>query len=325
MDQLLNNRRILSRRNFGFLTTSLGLSLVTGGCADGRQNKVKTTSETIRGNLVFDNEYAPFKGLETNAGGRLGALVINTQTLEYVGYRKDERFAMCSTFKFALAGLILKGIDEGKFNANQEIPIVNNGHSIYSDLVRANITSGKMRIIDLAQEIQITSDNIAANALLSFIGGPQAFTSQMRAIGDGVTRLDDEEPAMNFVSLTEQRNTTSPFAYAQTMKKLVLDGVLSEQSSEMLIAWLRNTRTGRKRIRASLPDEWNAGDKTGTVNWAPLPNKVNDIAICWPPNKAPHIIAGFYEAPGYFEETRDQDQKVLADVGKIALDWIMRS
>lgn len=325
MDDSFNKERNFSRRNFGFFASSLGLSLAFGGCAESRENAIHKTNGGTATTLTQDNEFTLFKDLETNVGGRLGALVLNTQTGEFIGHRKDERFAMCSTFKFALAGMILRGIDEGRFNPNTEVPIVNNGLSFYSDKVRESMASGKMKIIDLAQEAQITSDNVAANALITFIGGPSAFTAEMRALGDTVTRLDDDEPAMNLVSLRDERNSTSPFAYAKTMKKYLLDGALSATAAQTLIGWMRDTRTGRKRIRASLPADWNAGDKTGTVNYAPLPNKVNDICICWPPNKPPHIIAGFYEAPEFFEDTRDQDQKVLADVGKIALDWIMRN
>ena len=325
MSKLFDENLFFSRRAFATMATSLGLSMALSGCAESATKIVQKTKETKSANLIQDDDFVAFNALETTAGGRLGALVINTGTGEYIGHRKDERFAMCSTFKFALAGLILRGIDAGRFDPNTEVPIVRGDLSIYSDKVRANMASGKMKIIELAGEAQITSDNIAANALIAFIGGPDAFTAQMKALGDAITRIDHNEPEMNRVVSGDVRNSTSPFAYSKTMQKFLLDGALSANSAQTLIGWMRETQTGRKRIRASLPADWNAGDKTGTGIWAPIPNKVNDICICWPPNKPPHIIAGFYEAPGFFEDTRDQDQKVLADVGKIALDWIMRN
>lgn len=325
MDKLLEEKNFYSRRGFATMASTLGISLALGGCAESSAKIVQKTVETKSADIIQDDDFAQFKALETSAGGRLGALVLNTGTGEYIGHRKNEHFALCSTFKFALAGMILRGVDAGRFDPNTEVPIVRGELNIYSDKVRSNIPRGKMKIIELAQEAQITSDNIAANALIAFIGGPSAFTAEMRELGDVVTRIDDNEPAMNRVVLGDERNSTSPFAYAKTMQKYLLDGALSANSAQTLIGWMRDTQTGRKRIRASLPADWNAGDKTGTGNWEPLPNKLNDICICWPPNKPPHIIASFYEAPGFFEDTRDQDQKVLADVGKIALDWIMRN
>jgi beta-lactamase class A len=46
-------------------------------------------------------------------------------------------------------------------------------------------------------------------------------------------------------------------------------------------------QTGLQRIRAGLPSTWKAGDKTGTgANGA-----VNDVAIAWPPERAPLLLA----------------------------------
>jgi hypothetical protein len=46
---------------------------------------------------------AAFAQLEETNGGRLGIAVPDTATAERSGYRADERFPMCSTFKFLLA------------------------------------------------------------------------------------------------------------------------------------------------------------------------------------------------------------------------------
>jgi beta-lactamase class A len=49
--------------------------------------------------------------LEENNGGRLGVAVLDTSTGERSGYRADERFPMCSTFKFLLASAFLQRVD----------------------------------------------------------------------------------------------------------------------------------------------------------------------------------------------------------------------
>jgi len=54
--------------------------------------------------------------------------------------------------------------------------------------------------------------------------------------------------------------------------------VLSTQSRLQLIAWLRQSTTGLRRLRAGLPTDWKVGDKTGTgANGA-----TNDVMIAWP-------------------------------------------
>jgi beta-lactamase class A len=45
--------------------------------------------------------------------------------------------------------------------------------------------------------------------------------------------------------------------------------------------------TGAKRLRAGLPPTWRIGDKTGTGD----NGAVGDIAIAWPQNRPPILIA----------------------------------
>jgi beta-lactamase class A len=50
---------------------------------------------------------------------------------------------------------------------------------------------------------------------------------------------------------------------------------------------MRACTTGTARLRAGLPADWRAGDKTGTGTRG----AANDVAIVWPPRRAPWIVA----------------------------------
>ena len=50
---------------------------------------------------------AEFAALEEAAGGRLGVKAYNAADGMQIGFRADERFPMCSTFKIMLVGAIL--------------------------------------------------------------------------------------------------------------------------------------------------------------------------------------------------------------------------
>ena len=109
----------------------------------------------------------------------------------------------------------------------------------------------------------------------------------MPTLGDSVTRLDRIEAELNTNLPGDLRDMTSPRAMVGSMEQVLIGSVLSESSRTKLIEWLVNSRTGLQRIRAGLPADWKAGDKTGTgANGA-----VNDIAIVWPPNRGPILIA----------------------------------
>jgi beta-lactamase class A len=47
--------------------------------------------------------------------------------------------------------------------------------------------------------------------------------------------------------------------------------------------WLRRNTTGAALIRAGVPKGWMVGDKTGAGEYGTR----NDIAVLWPPRKAP--------------------------------------
>jgi beta-lactamase class A len=47
------------------------------------------------------------------------------------------------------------------------------------------------------------------------------------------------------------------------------------------------SKTGETRLRAGFPKDWRVGDKTGVGERG----TTNDVAVVWPPNRGPIIIA----------------------------------
>jgi beta-lactamase class A len=267
-------------------------------------------------------ELPALAALERKVGGRLGVALLDTGSGQLVGYRLDERFGMCSTFKMPLAATILREVDQGRMRHDQWVAYGPADKVAHAPITEQHLKRGGMTLIALAEAAQTTSDNVAANVLLKLIGGPAGFTSILRSTGDTITRLDRYEPHMNHVKGQDARDTTTPAAIARTTERLLTSDWLSSASRELLIGWMVATTTGELRIRAGLPNNWRSGDKTGT-GWAPqMPNKYNDVAITWPPGKAPLVISAFYEtARPYKGGMRDEDQAVLAEVGRIAAAW----
>ncbi len=272
----------------------------------------------------FESELA---ALEKQSGGRLGAFILDTSNGESFGYRENERFGMCSTFKLALAGIMLRESEAGRIDFDQWLEFTPEDATLLWPDTRSKLVNGGMTIREMARTTQITSDNGCANALLRLIYGPAGFTAKVRELGDSITRLDRYEPTMNLVLPGDQRDTTSPRAMAEMMQRLLLGNALNDANKALLISWMEETKTGLKRIRAGLPSNWRVGDKTGTGIADPdkgMVNKYNDIAIAWPTGKAPLIITTYLDGPGHFENMRDEDQAILASIGKIGARWISR-
>jgi beta-lactamase class A len=257
-----------------------------------------------------------FAEIERRVGGRLGVAVFDMATRRMNGHRLDERFGMCSTFKLPLAAVVLAAIDAGRLQADQWVPYNETDMVFFAPVTKANLAKGGMTVTALAEATQKTSDNVAANLLLKLLGGPAGFTAALRDLGDRTTRLDRFEPSMNLVKPGDIRDTTTPRAMARLINEILTSRALMPQSRNLLLRWMVDTRTGLKRLRAGVPADWVAGDKTGTADADGMPNKVNDVAVFWPPRRAPIIVACYYEAPGTFNGTRPEDEAVHADVGR---------
>jgi beta-lactamase class A len=262
--------------------------------------------------------------LEKQSGGRLGVFILDTSTGNSFGHRHDERFGMCSTFKLALAAIILREAEAGSINLDQWQAFSSDDARLLWPDTRFRLVNGGMTIREMARFAQVTSDNGCANALLRLIGGPAGFSAKLRDLGDEVTRLDRFEPELNLVPPAEQRDTTTPRAMAMLMQQLLLGDTMNVENTAILVGWMQQTQVGLKRIRAGLPADWRAGDKPGTAITGPdsgVVNKCNDVAIFWPPNRAPIIVTAYLDGPGYFANTRDEDQAILAGVGRAAASW----
>ena len=109
----------------------------------------------------------------------------------------------------------------------------------------------------------------------------------------------------------DPRDTTTPVAMLETLHKIVLGAALSVASRDQLIAWLVANRTGDKRLRAGVPTAWRVGDKTGSG----ASNVANDVAVIWPPGRAPIIVTAYYAESRASDEERDA---VLSEVGRLA-------
>ncbi len=241
-----------------------------------------------------------------------------------MGQRLDERFAMCSTFKLALAAMVLREADAGRLSLDERIVYTKADLQSYAPITSQHLADGHMTVVALAEAAQTTSDNTAANLLLRRLGGPARFTASVRQAGDAVTRLDRFEPTLNLVVPGDDRDTTTPRAMATLVAKYLTTDYLSAASRERLIGWMVATTTGQKRIRAGFPADWRAGDKTGTAQADEMTDKVNDIAIAFPPGRAPLVVTAYFDSVRKTGATQPGDEAALAAAGRVAAAWIAR-
>lgn len=229
-----------------------------------------------------------WRALEAASGGRLGIAVLQADG-RIEGHRLDERFPMCSTFKWMAAAHVLQRVDQGVERLDRRIAYGPEKLSAYSPITKDHVGAG-MTLGELCQATVSHSDNAAGNLILETYGGPEGFTRFARGIGDTVTRLDRWEPALNEAKPGDPRDTTSPRAMAKSMQAAVFGSILSPASRERLAGWLEGTVTNRTRLRADLPPGWRMGSKTGAGDRG----TTNDVGIFWPPGGRPPFVVAAY-------------------------------
>lgn len=248
--------------------------------------------------------------IERGVGGRLGACAIDTADGAILAYRADERFAMCSTFKWVLAGAVLERIDAGELSSEQYLTYGAADLLSYAPITRAHLAEGRMTVEALCRAAVDSSDNTAANLLLSQVGGPAAVTAFFRALGDSISRLDRTEPSLNTNLVGDERDTSTPRAMAGSLCALLEPRVLTASSRDRLIGWLLESRTGADRLPAGLPAGWRIAHKTGTGERG----ATNDVGIVFPPRRAPIALAVFASGSSASLERRERAHASVAAV-----------
>ena len=251
--------------------------------------------------------------IEKETGGRLGVALIDSKGALLLGFNRDDRFAMCSTFKAPLAAAVLMGAESGKFGLDGQVAFSKTDLQDYAPVVKANMKRGRMSMAELAEAAVEVSDNSAANLLLPFVGGPEGLTAFMRSHGDAVSRLDRNEPDLNENAEGDVRDTTSPAAMAGLMARLIFQD-MQPDSTKRLREWLNGSSTGDRRIKAGLPEGWTSGGKTGSCGTA-----FNDVALVKAPSGEEYVLAIFLDRPTVDAKAADS---AIAQAARAALGLI---
>jgi beta-lactamase class A len=286
---------MINRRHFTSLT-ALALSSCTIAAAPAKARDA--LPEPIAARL---------RAIERGGGGQLGVHIFDTATGAEFGHRADERFLMCSTFKLLAAACVLKRAELGQESLARRIVVKKSDLLPHSPVTAKRVGGTGMTLAELCHATITTSDNAAGNLILAADGGPAAVTAFVRTLGDAVTRLDRYEPALN--DHDGDLDTTSPRAMVHSLRQLLLGDALSPASRDQLQQWMRATVTGGARLKAGLPAGWEIGDKTGTGD-----DTSADIAVVWPPGRAPLLVAAYLSRSAASSAVRDA---ALAQVGAL--------
>ncbi|MDM5239296.1 class A beta-lactamase Bla1 [Bacillus cereus] len=304
---VLKNKKMLK---LGMCVGILGLSITSLAAFTGGSLQVEAKEKP--GQVKHKNHatYQAFSQLEKKFDARLGVYAIDTGTNRTIAYRPNERFAFASTYKALATGVLLQQNSIDKLN--EVITYTKDDLVEYSPVTEKHVDTG-MTLGEIAEAAVRSSDNTAGNILFHKIGGPKGYEKALRQMGDRVTMSERFETELNEAIPGDIRDTSTAKAIATNLNAFTVGNALPDHKRKVLTEWMKGNATGDKLIRAGVPTDWVVGDKSGAGSYGTR----NDIAIVWPPNRAPIIIAILSNKD---EKEATYDNQLIAEAAEVIVN-----
>ena len=261
-----------------------------------------------------------------------------------------ERFPMASTYKIAIAGAILAGVDAGRLQLSQMVT-VEPRHLVPSEVIAERfVHPGIALSLHNLLELMLTeSDNTATDVLMELAGGPAAVTAWVRSQDVADLRVDRDTnqvirqflglpTAPNSESLAQLlaarpeleaasghpnaafdrdvRDTATPVAMGTLLTRIFSGKALSAAGTEVITGIMARCRTGANRLKGRLPPTDRVAHKTGTIG-----GTVNDVGVITLPGAAGQVvIAVFIKQSDVPMAVREQ---VIADIARSVRDFYL--
>lgn len=178
----------------------------------------------------------------------LGIAAYDLKSNSSVCINCEAAFPMASTVKIAVAAAYLSQVDFGRRTLEDRI--------------------GSQTASDLMQAMLIHSDNIATDRLIRNLGGPDEIHGWLKFHGLKGIRVDRTIAQLLSAKrdLWDVRDSSTPMAMIELLKKLETGNVLKPASHAYLLNLMGRCMTGKNRIRGLLPTSVRVENKTGTLN-----------------------------------------------------------
>ncbi|WP_230790217.1 class A beta-lactamase [Aurantimonas coralicida] len=285
---------VLSRVAAGLF---LGVCMVSASLAQSPADMLSTTVAQV----------------EERLGGRVGLSLIETGSERSWTYRQDERFLMNSTVKVPICAAVLAHRDAGELSLTDTLRVTQDNVLSYAPVTEKEVGTD-MSLADLCLAALDLSDNTASNMLVDHLGGPQTVTEFLRSKGDEVSRLDRREPELNDFLPGDPRDTTTPSAMTETLRRLLLGDALSPRSRKQLVEWMSIGGVTGNLLRADAPGGWIILDKSGSGS-----HTRNIIAVVIPEGGAPWVVTIFISDVDADFDTRNA---ALQEIGSAVMSVI---
>ncbi|MEJ7643312.1 MAG: class A beta-lactamase [Chryseolinea sp.] len=288
-----------------FITVVFTIQLIpTINAQDQLRKKISTLAESISGDV-----------------GVAIRLVERNDTLSHHG---KHPFPMQSIYKFPLALLVLKQVDEGKLKLDQNIYLARQDYfETHSPLMsKYSEADEETTMKEILQFTVSQSDNVGCDLLFRFVGGPKKVDQFVHSLGIEDMAIINTEREMHENDSLQFQNWSTPVEMANLFHAFYTKNILTPRSQELLINYMVNTTVGLKRIKGQLPEGTVVAHRTGTGSTKNrVTSAVNNAGIITLPN-GNHLIVVVY-----ITNTREDieiAEAVIASIAKMAYDYFSK-
>ncbi len=254
----------------------------------------------------------------------VGVSIIGNNGKDTLSLNGAGHFPLQSVFKFHIALAVLSQIDKGKFSLNQKIKIEKKDllPDLYSPIREKYPNGASLTIAEILENTVSSSDNVGCEVLLRLLGGPQVVEEYFtkNKFKDVSIKINEEVQQANWD--LQFQNWTTPKAANEVLAAFYYNKkkLLSQKSYDFIWKTMRDTETGKARLKGQLPKGTVVAHKTGSsgANKEGLTAAVNDIGIVFLPNGRHFFISVFVTNS---KENADTNEKIIADIAKAAWDY----
>jgi beta-lactamase class A len=211
----------------------------------------------------------------------------------------SRHYPMQSVFKFHIALAMLSEIDKGKFSLNQKINIEKKDllPNLYSPIREKYPNGAALKISEIITYTVAESDNVGCEVLLRLLGGPQAVEAYFvkNNFKDVSIKINEEQMQRN--PDWQLRNWTTPPAANEVLSSFYYNNkkLLSKKMHRFIWKVMKQTSTGKDRLKGQLPEGTVVAHKTGSsgTNKEGITAAVNDMGIIFLPGGRHFFITVF--------------------------------
>jgi beta-lactamase class A len=259
--------------------------------------------------------------LTRSVDGRIGVGIRHINTGDTITINGSDHFPMQSVYKFHLSLAVLDQVDKGKLSLNQKIRISKSDYfpGTWSPIAKKYPEGNvELSIRELLSYTVSQSDNNGCDILFRLVGGPKKVNDYIHGLGIRDVAILNTEAEMHRDETLQYKNSTTPNEMISLLTLFSQNNILSSTAQEELLAMLKQTPTGPKRIKGLLPPGTIVAHKTGTGSREnDVLSAINDVGVMTLPN-GQHIAIAFFISGARNDDTTLET--VMAKISKLVYD-----